>query len=79
MQSESTDSGDEGLEYVGQHHADYDPFKALATMLEPSASVGAADVAMNDFGADYVVPTWNVGVSSSAMVKLPVPCNADFM
>ena len=75
LQSESTDSNDEGLETVSQHS--YDPFDALAAMLEPSVSVGAADVAMGDFGDGYELPAPNE--LPCEMFELPVPCNADFM
>ena len=75
MQSESTDSNDEGLEYVGMQS--YDPFDALAAMLEPSVSIVSADVAMGDFGDGYELPAPNP--LPCEMFELPVPCNADFM
>ena len=75
MQSESTDSNDEGLEHVAQQS--YDPFDALAAMQEASVSVVSADVAMGDFADGYELPAPNP--LPCEMSALPVPCNADFM
>ena len=77
LQSESTDSDDEGLEYYGQHHADYDPFEALAAMREASVSAVSADVVMGDFADGYEPPAPNP--LPCVMSELPAQCNADFM
>ena len=77
LQSESTDSNDEGLEHYGQHHADYDPFEALAAMREASVSGVSADVVMGDFADGYEPPVPKP--MPCVVSELPAHGNADFM